>query len=263
MAQQFRVNDQRTIDSSNFNGAAGVALTAEKLISGNHSLTNMTAAGVAIIDDNLRYVEVNEVLAKMNGLAAKDHIGKTVAEVLPSIAHLVEPACQRVLETGEPLLNIEISGESPRNHNILGHWAISLIPIPGDDGKPSGLGALVFESFGTSDYIGSTGDFVNEQVKPSAVETLMDRIKVLKDVSVALSAAADVLEQARRDGLPTSLNMDNGIDFNEEVRRFEMLLIERALSLSSGNQKRAAKLLRLKHTTLHTKIKKYQIPCLH
>jgi len=48
-----------------------------------------------------------------------------------------------------------------------------------------------------------------------------------------------------------------GIDFYEEVERYEIELIKTALNRSGGNQTRAAKLLRLKATTLNAKMKHY------
>lgn len=54
-------------------------------------------------------------------------------------------------------------------------------------------------------------------------------------------------------------NVAVGINFYEEVRRFEINLIQRALIRSGGHQKRAASLLGLQATTLHSKIKQYDI----
>ena len=51
----------------------------------------------------------------------------------------------------------------------------------------------------------------------------------------------------------------NGISFNDEVERFEIGLIKRALARTGGNQRRAARLLGLVPTTLCEKIKRYGI----
>ena len=56
-----------------------------------------------------------------------------------------------------------------------------------------------------------------------------------------------------------SLSLENGLDFYDEVRRFEIDLIKRALLQTGGHQGRAARLLHLKITTLNSKIKHYQI----
>lgn len=49
----------------------------------------------------------------------------------------------------------------------------------------------------------------------------------------------------------------DGIDFYEEVERYEIELIKNALQQSGGNQTQAAKLLRMKSTTLNAKMKHY------
>jgi transcriptional regulator with GAF, ATPase, and Fis domain len=54
-------------------------------------------------------------------------------------------------------------------------------------------------------------------------------------------------------------DIQSGIDFYEEVSRFEIDLIKRALVQTGGHQRRAARLLNLKVTTLNSKIKHYNI----
>jgi DNA-binding NtrC family response regulator len=75
----------------------------------------------------------------------------------------------------------------------------------------------------------------------------------LKQLALRLLLEAQALNE-----MPT-LDVRNGIDFYEEVKRFEVDLIQRALSVTRGNQVRAARLLKMKVTTLNTKIKHYEI----
>jgi transcriptional regulator with GAF, ATPase, and Fis domain len=56
-----------------------------------------------------------------------------------------------------------------------------------------------------------------------------------------------------------ALTIENGFDFYDEVSRFEIDLIKRALLQTGGHQVRAAKLLNLKVTTLNSKIKHYNL----
>lgn len=56
-----------------------------------------------------------------------------------------------------------------------------------------------------------------------------------------------------------SINFESGLDFYDEVSRFEIELIRRALFQTRGHQGRAARLLNLKVTTLNSKIKHYNI----
>ena len=54
-------------------------------------------------------------------------------------------------------------------------------------------------------------------------------------------------------------SIESGLDFYDEVTRFEIDLIKRALIRTGGHQRRAARLLNLKVTTLNSKIKHYNI----
>lgn len=56
---------------------------------------------------------------------------------------------------------------------------------------------------------------------------------------------------------------NDSIDLQAEVRRFEEELIRSALIQTGGRQRRAARLLGTKITTLNTKIKRYKIKVTH
>jgi DNA-binding NtrC family response regulator len=95
--------------------------------------------------------------------------------------------------------------------------------------------------------------------RPQEEEQLSEKVLALKNVALALTSAAEILEQAETSGLLQNPDIDDGINFDEEVKGFETRLIKRALKRTHGNQKQAARLLGMKHTTLHTKIKRYGI----
>ncbi len=57
----------------------------------------------------------------------------------------------------------------------------------------------------------------------------------------------------------TALDAGRGVNFYDEVRRFEIDLIRRALEQTGGRQSRAARLLGMNATTLNSKIKTYNI----
>lgn len=52
---------------------------------------------------------------------------------------------------------------------------------------------------------------------------------------------------------------EEGFDLKSEVQKFEATLIRSALEVTGGRQRRAARLLGTKVTTLHTKIRRYQL----
>jgi PAS domain S-box-containing protein len=122
------------------------------LRTGDHRLDaffTAAPAGLAILDRELRYVQLNETLALMNGRPVAEHLGHSVREVLPAIAATLEPLLQRILDTGEPALNIELSGETPAQPGVTRYWRASYFPLAarGRRGKngTGGIGAIVVE----------------------------------------------------------------------------------------------------------------------
>lgn len=61
--------------------------------------------GTCVLDRDLRYVTISRWLADLNGPSVEEHLGRTIGEVLPEVAAVVEPVLRGVLETGEPVLN--------------------------------------------------------------------------------------------------------------------------------------------------------------
>jgi DNA-binding NtrC family response regulator len=64
---------------------------------------------------------------------------------------------------------------------------------------------------------------------------------------------------AARGDSAVAIDISRGINFYDEVRRFEIDLIRRALDQTGGHQSRAARLLGMNPTTLNSKIKTYNI----
>ena len=87
-----------------------------------------------------------------------------------------------------------------------------------------------------------------------------NRVQQLTQLARALASEIETLQREFsydriRD---RQIDFDNdGIDFYDEIERYEIELIESALAKCGGNQSRAARLLRLKSTTLHAKMKHY------
>ncbi len=89
--------------------------------------------GLNVLDPDLRFVRINERLAEINGFSVKDHIGRTVRELLPDLADAAEQLLQPIFETGEPLLNVEIQGETPAQPGVTRVWRESFLPLKDGD----------------------------------------------------------------------------------------------------------------------------------
>lgn len=102
--------------------------------------------GMAIVDVQLKYVQVNEPLAQMSGRPIPAHFGKTIHEMIPDLAPKLEYSYRKVFRTGQALPRLEISGEVPNQPGVQRHWIISFFPIPDPCGKIACVGAVMVES---------------------------------------------------------------------------------------------------------------------
>ena len=101
---------------------------------------------------------------------------------------------------------------------------------------------------------GKAGVFSDSKSDSPAEVALNNRIEALKELTQALSHHVEALVESR----PPDLSRRN-INLYEEVRRFETDIIRYALMRTGGHQRRAARLLGVKVTTLNAKIKRYKI----
>jgi PAS domain-containing protein len=91
----------------------GEASDLERQAADLRQLYETLPVGLCLLDTNLRFVHLNERLAAINGRPVAEHVGRTVADVAPDIAAAVEPAARRLLETGEPVLDLELRAGRP------------------------------------------------------------------------------------------------------------------------------------------------------
>lgn len=86
--------------------------------------------GFLFVDREFRFLRVNERIAALHGsVSVDDHIGHTVAEVVPWLWDELEPAYRSVLATGRPVLNLELTGPTAEDPGHLHSWLESIYPV--------------------------------------------------------------------------------------------------------------------------------------
>lgn len=101
--------------------------------------------GLCVLDRDLRFIRINERLAEINGPSVAEHIGRTVREVVPGLADDAEPKLRRVLETGEPAIDIEVTGATPAQPGEVRTWIESWIPLRDPSGTAIGINIVAYE----------------------------------------------------------------------------------------------------------------------
>ena len=108
------------------------------------TLLTRAPVGFAFIDTELRYVRVNDALADITGHAAGEMVGRGVAEMIPDLPEVVR-RIRAVIRTGEPEVDVEISGETARAPGVERHWLASYYPVRGLREEILGVGSVVVE----------------------------------------------------------------------------------------------------------------------
>jgi signal transduction histidine kinase/putative methionine-R-sulfoxide reductase with GAF domain len=113
---------------------------AEQMTALLDSLYASAPVGLGFYDTELRYVRVNDALAAINERPVSEHIGRRIDDVIPELAPSIEPIARRVIDTGRPVLGVEVSGGAP--HERRG-WVGSYYPVLSSSGEVLGVGAVV------------------------------------------------------------------------------------------------------------------------
>ena len=72
------------------------------------ALFDQAPVGMAFWDTELRYRRINPALAEINGIAPADHIGRRPSELLGEVGAEIEPVMRRALETGMPVIELDV-----------------------------------------------------------------------------------------------------------------------------------------------------------
>src|ERR1700751_3051036 len=67
--------------------------------------------GLGVLDRELRFVRVNEALARGNGVPREEHLGRTIVEIWPTIPPELLRRLRELLEGGDPVIDYEATTE--------------------------------------------------------------------------------------------------------------------------------------------------------
>jgi PAS domain S-box-containing protein len=135
--------------------------------------------GLAFMDTNFRYVRVNDALATINGLAAEQHFGRTLRDVLgDEVAAAIEPYHRQVLDTGEPILDLPSEGHSAAAPDEVRNWLVSYYPVRDATDEVIGVGVVIT-------------DVTEREQARAAAEAAGARLSVLAEASQQLAGTLD------------------------------------------------------------------------
>ena len=67
--------------------------------------------GLACLSPDCRYLQINQRLTEICGISVEDHLGRSVRDCVPALAEAVEAIVQSIMDTGDPVTGIEVTGQ--------------------------------------------------------------------------------------------------------------------------------------------------------
>lgn len=141
--------------------------------------------GIAILDSQLRFLQVNAALEVMNGLPESAHVGRRLAQILPEVnAREMEEAMLQVLETGRPVLDRRRTGRTPAEPDHDRVWSCSYVRVE----DPAGMSIGV---------IASLVDITEQQRDHLEAEAARRRLAMLSEASIRVGSSLDLERTAQ------------------------------------------------------------------
>jgi PAS domain S-box-containing protein len=104
-----------------------------------------SAIGFGILDSQFRYTRVNDVLPRMAGLKPEDLIGTPVSQVFGETGMRAETVLREVIQSGQSVLDREVSAKLPGRPGEPRHWLINYFPIREGGGAVTQIGVTAVD----------------------------------------------------------------------------------------------------------------------
>jgi PAS domain S-box-containing protein len=166
-------------------GLCAVASDAEEMaetatqLSLFQAIVGQSPVGVGVYDSECRYVRANPALLDIIGRSADEVLGHTVEDVLGDLGKQVAPFIQRVLATGDPVINRELRGRTPGVVGDEDRWyQVSYFRLTDHDDNVVGAASLV-------------SDVTDQREVRERLREATERLALLAQVSELLAASLE------------------------------------------------------------------------
>ncbi|MGZ9934310.1 SpoIIE family protein phosphatase [Streptomyces sp. NC-S4] len=149
------------------------------------SLFTQSPIGLATLGTDLRFLRVNDALARMNGVSAAEHLGKRLTEVVPGVnADALESTMRQVLDRGTAVVDVRRTGRTPADPENDRTWSCSYAPLLDGSGRALGV-------------IASLIDITEGQQAQADAERARHRFALLAEAGTRIGTTLDLHQTAQ------------------------------------------------------------------
>ncbi|MET9465270.1 SpoIIE family protein phosphatase [Streptomyces sp. NPDC006544] len=149
------------------------------------SLFTQSPIGLGTLGTDLRFVRVNDALARMNGMSAAEHVGKRLSEVVPGVnAAVLERLMRQVLTRGTAVVDVRRTGRTSADPDHDHTWSCSYAPLRDGSGRPLGV-------------IASLIDITEGQRAQAEAERARSRFALLAEAGTRIGTTLDLSQTAQ------------------------------------------------------------------
>ncbi|MEU2060295.1 SpoIIE family protein phosphatase [Streptomyces sp. NPDC013455] len=118
----------------------------ERKVALSTRLVTQAPIGVAVLDSDLRYLDINPALAAMHGVPEAEHIGRSFRQILPGSPFIAAEAVMRkVLASGAPVIDQQVVGRTAADPENEHAWAVSIYRLEDHHGNVLGIANVVVD----------------------------------------------------------------------------------------------------------------------
>ncbi|MDI5970890.1 SpoIIE family protein phosphatase [Streptomyces sp. SL13] len=161
-------------------------------------LVGKSPFGLLMLDEDLRFVLVNDSLSAINGVPVEAHTGRLVGDVmLTEDGGAYERMLRETLRTGEPVTGLMVRGRTEGHPDADRSWSVSLFRLASCDGRVRGLGGIVVDvtdkQAALLEASAARGRLALVNAANTRVGTTLDMPQIAEElISVAVPAFADL-----------------------------------------------------------------------
>ncbi len=140
--------------------------------------------GLVLLDEDLRFVHLNQALADIDQVPVEEHLGHRIWEIVQTErSDEYERMIRSVFETGDPIQDLQVVGRTPGHREQERVWSLSFFRMSAADGTVLGVGGFIL-------------DITEQREAMIEASVARQRLELLNEASARIGSTLDIARTA-------------------------------------------------------------------